>query len=150
IWNWWQRRQTPATATGPMFRGPLMGGGPSASGGVGPSTADSRVVRIEPQDYDSFEQRLQEVQLAYGAEDLNALRQKVTPEMLSYFSEELAKNASRGLFNRIGEVKLLKGDLAEAWREGGTDYATVAMRFSLVDEMIERASGRLVEGDHNH
>ena len=36
--------------------------------------------------------------------------------MLSYFSEQLAGNASRGLINRVTDVKLLQGDLAEAWR----------------------------------
>jgi predicted lipid-binding transport protein (Tim44 family) len=40
----------------------------------------------------------------------------------------------------------LQGDLAEAWSEGGTDYATVAMKFALTDSMVERASGRVVEG----
>ena len=34
----------------------------------------------------------------------------------------------------------------DAWREGDTDYATVAMKFVLKDSMIERASGRTVEG----
>ena len=47
---------------------------------------------------------------------------------------------------RSRDVKLLQGDLAEAWREGETDYATVAMRFALVDKTLERASGRVVEG----
>ena len=75
-----------------------------------------------------------------------ALRAKVTPEMLSYFSEQLSENASRGLINRVTDVKLLQGDLAEAWREGGADYATVAMHFALTDSMVERASGRTVEG----
>ena len=55
-------------------------------------------------------------------------------------------NASRGLINRVTDVKLLRGDLAEAWREGSTDYATVAMNFALKDSMVERASGRTVEG----
>src|SRR6516225_12485605 len=71
---------------------------------------------------------------------------QVTPEMLSYFSEQLATNASRGLINRVTDVKLLRGDLAEAWREGNTDYATVAMNFALKDSMVERASGQTVEG----
>ena len=70
----------------------------------------------------------------------------VTPEMLSYFSEQLADNASRGLINRVTDVKLLQGDLAEAWREGRTDYATVAMKYALKDSMVEGASGRVVEG----
>jgi predicted lipid-binding transport protein (Tim44 family) len=41
----------------------------------------------------------------------------------------------------------VKGDLSEAWREGATDFATVAMRYALTDVMVERASGRVVEGD---
>jgi len=35
---------------------------------------------------------------------------------------------------------------ALTWREGRTDYATVAMKFALRDSMVERASGRIVEG----
>ena len=84
---------------------------------------------------------LGDVQTAYGAEDLARLRSRVTPEMLSYYSEELAANASNGVVNKISDVKLLQGDLAEAWREGDTDYATVAMRYSLVDQTVERDSG---------
>ena len=65
-----------------------------------------------------------------------------TPEMLCYFSEQLAGNASRGLINRVADVKLLQGDLAEAWREDRTDYATVAMKYALKDSMVERTSRR--------
>jgi hypothetical protein len=36
-------------------------------------------------------------------------------------------------------VKLLQGDVAEAWREGDDDYATVAMRYSMVDRTLDRA-----------
>ena len=66
--------------------------------------------------------------------------------MLSYFSEQLAGNASGGLINRVTDVKLLQGDLAEAWRESNTDFATVAMKSALKNSMVERASGRSVEG----
>ena len=89
---------------------------------------------------------LGDIQSAFSGEDLSALRAILTPEMLSYFSEQLADNASRGLINRVTDVKLLQGDLAEAWREGRTDYATVAMNYALKDSMVERASGRTVEG----
>jgi predicted lipid-binding transport protein (Tim44 family) len=75
------------------------------------------------------------------------LRARATPEMVSYFAEDLAANASRGVVNRISDVKLLQGDLAEAWREDGSDYATVAMRFALRDALVERATGRVVSGN---
>jgi len=103
-------------------------------------------ISIEKVDYDAFEQLLGDVQAAYSAEDQAALRGKVTPEMASYFAEQQDEYASRGLVNRVAGVKLLQGDLSEAWREDGAEYATVAMSFALTDSVVERASGRTVEG----
>jgi predicted lipid-binding transport protein (Tim44 family) len=114
-------------------------------GGANAAPAGEQLT-IAKSDYDAFERLLGDVQAAYSTEDLSALRAKVTPEMLSYFSEQLAGNASRGLINRVTDVRLLQGDLAEAWREGDTEYATVAMKFALKDSMVDRASGRTVEG----
>jgi len=70
-----------------------------------------------------------------------------TPEMAGYMQEELNENASRGVVNTVSDVSLLQGDLAEAWREGSTDYATVAMRYALKDVTLDKATGRVVEGD---
>jgi predicted lipid-binding transport protein (Tim44 family) len=50
----------------------------------------------------------------------------------------------------VTDVKLLQGDLSEAWRENGSDYATVAMRYSIVDAMVDRATGKVVSGDRAH
>jgi predicted lipid-binding transport protein (Tim44 family) len=148
IWGWYQRRNAPAYAGASMLRGtPGNDASPHYAGGTASVAGAAAPVAISQSDYDAFEQLLGEVQTAYGSEDLGALRTHVTPEMLSYFAEELAANASRGVINRIADVKLLQGDLAEAWREHDAEYATVAMRFSLIDQTIDRASGRVVEGD---
>jgi len=69
---------------------------------------------------------------------------------VSYFADDLAGNASRGVVNRVSDVKLLQGDLSEAWREGDVEYATVAMRYALKDFYVDRTSGRVVEGDDAH
>jgi predicted lipid-binding transport protein (Tim44 family) len=143
---WWQRRNEPQHAyaaahpvTGQSFSG--LGGmfGGNAAPAGGPLT-------IAKADYEAYEQLLGDIQAAFSAEDLNALRTKMTSEMLSYFAEQLAENNSRGLINRVADVKLLQGDLAEGWNEGNADYATVAMHFALRDSMVERATGRVVEG----
>jgi predicted lipid-binding transport protein (Tim44 family) len=76
---------------------------------------------------------------------LSTLRSRVTPEMLSYYSDELAHNASNGDVNQISDVKLLQGDLSEAWREGSDEYATVAMRYSLNDRIVSRSDNRVIE-----
>ena len=113
---------------------------------AGASAPAGQPLTIAKADYDAFEKLLDDIQQAYSAEDLAALRAEMTPEMVSYFAEQLTANSSRGLVNRITDVKLLQGDLAEAWREGDAEYASVAMRFALNDSMVERASGRTVEG----
>jgi predicted lipid-binding transport protein (Tim44 family) len=154
LWAWWQRRNQPALASGPSLHnfGPEQSGPQSGYGFGGGSAAPSArasgtdEVGLTPDDFNAFERILGEVQTAYGAEDLGHLRRLATPETLSYFSEDLAANASKGTVNKISDVKLLQGDLAEAWREGDTDYATVAMRYSLVDQMVDRDSGRVVQG----
>jgi predicted lipid-binding transport protein (Tim44 family) len=147
IFAWWRRRNmsAPAYAAARPATGHSFGGLTGMSSGAAAPPA-GETLAIAKSDYDAFERLLGDIQAAYSTEDLSALRAKVTPEMLSYFSEQLAGNASRGLVNRVTDVKLLQGDLAEAWREGGTDYATVAMKFALNDSMVERTSGRVVEG----
>ena len=144
LFAWWQRRNAPAHAYATAE--PASGHSFNGLGGMlGANAPASQNATIAKSDYDDFERLLGEVQAAYSDEDLNALRAKVTPEMLSYFSEQLSENASRGLVNKITDVKLEQGDLAEAWSEGGVEYATVAMRFSLNDRTVDRATGRDIE-----
>ena len=153
VWRWWQNRSQPAYAGGPSMRdmgstGMGATGMAAMPGGAGAASA-SQNIEITSADFDTFERVLGEIQTAYSAEDINGLRARATPEMVSYFSEQLAESASRGEVNQISGVKLLQGDLSEAWREDGAEYATVAMRFSLIDRTVERASGRLVDGSND-
>lgn len=147
LWNWWQRRNASsyATAGGPSLRNMGDYSRGMSGGGSAPGAAMAEVA-VNEGDFNSFERLLTDVQTAYSAEDLGKLRALATPEMLSYFAEELAANTSRGVVNQVSDVKLEQGDLAEAWREGGSEYATVAMRYSLVDKTVDRTTGKLVEG----
>src|SRR5262249_1630950 len=134
VWGWWQRRNMPAFAGVP--RGVAgTDDARTAFGGGGAGGAQAPIT-IAQEDFDTFERLLGEIQTAYSNEDLNALRERATPEMISYFGDDLAANASRGVVNRVSDVHLVQGDLSEAWREGQTDYATVAMRFSLIDKTV--------------
>lgn len=103
-------------------------------------------IGLTADDYDSFEQLLHEVQAAFTREDFAALRERATAEIVSFLSEELSQNAVRGVRNEVRDVQLLQGDLAEAWREGDQEYATVAMRYESVDVMRDRQTGAIVEG----
>jgi predicted lipid-binding transport protein (Tim44 family) len=132
-----------------MARTGLMGGMLGGGAGAGAASAASATeqLAIGEADYNAFEALLVNVQAAYSAGDLAKLRSLVSPEMLGYFSQELSANASRGVENRIESVKLEQGDLSEAWSEGTMDYATVAMRFSMIDVMRNVSDGRIVEGN---
>jgi predicted lipid-binding transport protein (Tim44 family) len=152
LYRWWQRRSQPQAAYAGVpndmsaQRSALGGLGGSGLGGgsAAPATAP---LELKREDFDAFERLLGETQAAYGREDLAALRSRVTPEMLSYYAEELSENASRGVINELSDVKLLQGDLAESWREGDKEYATVAMRYSLRDRYVDRATGRAADGN---
>jgi predicted lipid-binding transport protein (Tim44 family) len=148
--KWWQRRNATASAyAGPSGTGPTPGAGPLASfrsgSGFGLGSG-SAPLEIGPSDYEAFERLLGDIQAAWSNEDVARLHTLATPEMVSYFTQDLQANNARGVVNKVSDVKLLQGDLAEAWREGDTDYASVAMRFGLTDQTLDRASGRLVEG----
>lgn len=115
-------------------------------------TPVAAAVEEEPMDVgqeelDRFEQMLSEIQTAYGREDYAALRKLATPEAMSYLAEELGEIASSGMRNEVKDVKLLQGDVSEAWREGNVDYATVAIRYSAIDVMLDRNTGAVVEGN---
>jgi len=147
--SWWQRRHTPASA----YAGPSPGAavGPGAQSSFRSATgfglgSGSAPLEIGPADYEAFERLLGEIQAAWSDEDVARLHTLATPEMVSYFTKDLETNKANNDINKVSGVKLLQGDLAEAWREGDTDYASVAMRFSLVDKTTERTTGRLIAG----
>ena len=128
-----------------------LGGGLSGLGaklgGQKAKSGNPDEIGVTPQDLSTFERMLAEIQGAYGREDYASLRAATTPEMMSYFSEELGTNASNGVKNEVSDVTLLQGDVSEAWREGKTEYVTVAMRYSSIDATRERATGKVIEGD---
>ena len=149
-WAWWQRRNAPtpayAHANGRSMRDAMGQPAPAPTYGMGGGAPVSDSIEITEADFTTFERKLSDIQTAYGAQDLVTLRALVTPEMLSYFAKDLADNTSRGVVNEISDIKLLQGDLSEAWREDGVEYATVAMRYALVDIMRELSSGKVLEG----
>ena len=147
--SWWQRRNAPQAAYA----------GADASAGPGPQTsyrsglgggfgfgANNAPLEIRPNDYEAFERLLGDIQSAWSNEDVAKLHTLATPEMVSYFERDLAENRARNVINKVTNVKLLQGDLAEAWREGETEYATVAMRFALTDKTVDRNTGAVVAG----
>jgi len=145
--SWWHRRQM----TEPAYAGagPGVGAGQAQASTFGRGFgfgSGSAPLEIQPADYEAFERLLGEIQVAWSNEDIGRLRMLATPEMVSYLEGDLEQNRARNRINKTSGTRLLQGDLAEAWREGDTDFASVAMRFSLIDRTLDRTTGQLVEG----
>ena len=138
-----------------MLRGrsPQMAGGPTVLPGaasMGARQGGSQgggAVTLQPADYQVFERSLSAIQEAYSREDTGALSRLMTAEMVRRLAADIDANQRRGLRNDVSGTRLLQGDLSEAWREGSTSYATLAMRFAAIDVMLDRASGRIMSGD---
>ncbi len=105
----------------------------------------SQPVEIVAADYQAFERTLVDINAAWSRQDLEALRRIATPEMTNYFAQDLSDLRARGWTNTTSDVRLDAGDLSEAWNEEGQDYATVAMRVSMVD-VTRAADGSVQEG----
>jgi predicted lipid-binding transport protein (Tim44 family) len=145
--SWWQRRHAPAYASTGASPAPAPGPQANYRSAMGFGLGSSAPpLEIKPEDYEAFERLLGEIQSAWSDEDVSRLERLATPEMTSYFARDLADNKARNAINKVSDVKLLQGDLAEAWREGDADYATVALRFSLVDKTFDRNNNQVIAG----
>src|SRR4030088_2791671 len=143
--SWWQRRHANPAYAGATAAG--LGAQRNLRTGTGFGLGSgSAPLEIAPADYEAFERLLGDVQAAWSNEDVATLHTLATPEMVSYFTRDLQENQARNQVNKVSDVKLLQGDLAEAWREGESDYASVAMRFSLIDKTLDRNTGQMVAG----
>lgn len=146
--RFFRSRRQPAMAGGPnpdVLRRDAHAGAPGMGGGLGARPAASAPVQVTNSDFQAFENLLREVNAAWSRRDLAGLSRLATPEMVSFFEQDLRDLDARGWRNETRDIKLEQGDLAEAWREGNSEFATVAMRFSLIDVTYD-AQGQVVEG----
>lgn len=153
------RGRRPAVAQGPQQghafqappQAPPQGGKPMGAigamgGGLKAAAPTGGAIEIGPSDYKAFERLLIEVNEAWSGRDLAGLRKLATPEMVSYFAQDLSDLEARNWRNEVRDLNFEQGDLAESWSEGEEEFATVAMKFSLLDATFDNATGAVVEG----
>ena len=145
----------PASTMGRSALGGLGAAGSNAGGSSSGSADQGDDSRFDSQtkplttndeDFEMFERLLTDIQDAYAREDVGKLRRIASQEMCEYFQEDITENQRLGQQSKISGVKLLQGDLSEAWKERDAEYATVAMRFSLNDAVVDRKTGELLDG----
>jgi hypothetical protein len=124
----------------------------SAGAAAAPLPQRGQDVNLSDADLTAFQEIHARVQEAWSAADLSRLRRLMTPEMASWFADELRQNASRGVQNIVSDIRFLKGDLTESWDEGDRQYATTLLRWRAVDYVVELgrspgAAERVAGGD---
>lgn len=132
-------------ASGPFAReaadGRFGGFGAAAPPAIeaGPEVTDA--------DRQAFGAILADIQRSWSQGDLAALKGLATPEMVSYFAEDLTDANSRGERNVVERVELKKGDVVENWVEDDRQYATAVMTWSAID-YVER-NGQVASGSRD-
>lgn len=143
--RWLMRLWAGGTMARPAMAGGVAFGAPQPQARAAPGGQRGPNVPLAQNDYAAFEGILQEVQRSWTRGDLPALGRVTTPEMAAHFQRQMAELGGRGLRNATSAVRFDGGDLAESWREGLNLFATVAMRYSMIDVTTD-GTGRLVDG----
>ncbi len=79
-------------------------------------------------------------------QDLRSLSRFATPEMASYLLGAARRTSPAATCATwSAPARMEQGDLSEAWREGGREFASVAMRYSTIDVTTD-LTGRVVDG----
>ena len=86
------------------------------------------------------------VQAAFANRDLSPLRDRMTPELYQLLDADVAELKRAGRVNHLDNIAVRDVEIAEAWRETGSVWATVRFRANLVDYTTDERSGAVVSG----
>lgn len=89
-----------------------------------------------------------EVQQALGRGDVGSVRDRLAPEMQAVLQAQIDRLHSARRTNRVERIVVRRAEVSEAWQESGQDWATVALRASMLDYVVDDATGRVVEGSN--
>ncbi len=122
----------------------------AAMAGPPPGRDRGRDVNLADADLQAFQRLHAAIQEAWSAGDLARLRPLMTPEMLSWFTEELSRNTGRGVRNIVANVELVAAELTESWEERDRQFATAFLRWRAIDYTLRPGAGEpdaIVGGD---
>jgi predicted lipid-binding transport protein (Tim44 family) len=86
------------------------------------------------------------VQSAVAMRDAGMLRDRLTPEMYGVLQGQCDQLRAGRRTNYIEKIQIERSQISEAWQETGQDFVTVYLAGSLLDYVVDDASGQVVEG----
>ena len=90
-----------------------------------------------------------EVQQGIAARNVSRLRDRVAPEMYTVLQAQCDRLQGAQQSNRLEQIQITRADVSEAWQENGRDYVTVCVGASMLDYIVDDATGGLVEGSRS-
>ena len=107
-----------------------------------PLSQDISLPEFEKQ---KFSQILIEVQSSWSDQDMDRLKNSVTPEILKYFSNALHQNQSQNLQNKVENIKVMSITISEAWQEEDLQFATAILEWSALDYNMTIDTKRIID-----
>jgi predicted lipid-binding transport protein (Tim44 family) len=86
------------------------------------------------------------IQAAWTARDMGAMRHGLTPEMYETLQKECERLRAERRVNRLENIAVRTVEVTEAWQEGGQDFVTVHFLASLLDYTVDETSNQVVAG----
>jgi predicted lipid-binding transport protein (Tim44 family) len=87
-----------------------------------------------------------EVQQGIARRDVSALRDRLAPEMQTLFQAQCDRLRGARQTNHIEGIQIDRAEISEAWQESGRDYVTCYISASMLDYVVDDATGGVVEG----
>ena len=86
------------------------------------------------------------VQQAIVLRDLTPVTDRLTSRMYTELQSQVDRLKAARQTNRVEQIEIRRADVSEAWQEGGADWVTVYLSGSLLDYVLDDASGGVVDG----
>lgn len=90
------------------------------------------------------------VQNAYSHGNLSTIQDKLTPELFWQLEQETSRLREQSRVNRVENIQVAQTDVVEAWQETDREFATLKVRASALDYVLDEKSGELVSGNKEH
>lgn len=88
------------------------------------------------------------IQSAFANRDISPVNLLLTEEMYQLLQGHVEQMKAEKKISRMENIAVRSVDLTEVWQESGSDYITVRVFASLLDYVLDEATGKVLEGSN--
>jgi predicted lipid-binding transport protein (Tim44 family) len=95
---------------------------------------------------EAVEDNFFKIQSAWTKRDLSTVKNLLTPQILNTFQDDVNRYIANKQFNRLENIAVRQVDIVDAVQDQGEEYITVKFLASLLDYVVDEATGQTVSG----